>query len=156
MADHLVNFFQDSFFQDSFFQNNETALLILGVFSVVSFFITLAIIPWLVLQLPKDYFAHSRRFAITTRKFPAGIHFLFLLLKNLFGLVIIVLGILMLVIPGQGLLTIVIGLVLIDFPGKYRLQRSLIMRKPLLKTVNWLRERGHEPPLEFGDSTHLD
>lgn len=135
----------------NFIQDNEVLLISLGVFSLVCFLATLAIIPALVVRLPQDYFAHPSRYAMVARKFPGAIHYVILLLKNLLGVVIIVLGILMLVIPGQGLLTIVIGLILIDFPGKYRLQRSLVRRKPVLKSVNWLRKRGGKPPLEFDD-----
>lgn len=61
-------------------------------------------------------------------------------------------GLLLLVIPGQGVLTMVIGLILIDFPGKYHLERGLMQRKHVLKTVNWLCARRQEPPLDFGNS----
>ncbi len=137
----------------SFLQENETFLWVLGIFSAVSFLATLAVIPWLVVRLPADYFAKPTRYPLITRKLPGGMHYVVLLLKNLFGALIIALGVVMLVIPGQGLLTIVIGLILLDFPGKYRLQRNLIQRKPVLKSVNWLRERGERAPLEFGDHT---
>ncbi len=121
--------------------------------SAVSFLATLAVIPWLVVRLPADYFAKPTRYPLITRKLPGGMHYVVLLLKNLFGVLIVALGVVMLVIPGQGLLTIVIGLILLDFPGKYRLQRNLIQRKPVLKSVNWLRERGEQAPLMFGDHT---
>lgn len=124
----------------------------LGLFSVVCFFVTLAIIPWLVVKIPHDYFVENRRTAPVSGKLPFGIRIVVLVLKNCLGLVIIALGIIMLVIPGQGVLTMVIGLILIDFPGKYHLERSLMQRKRVLQTVNWLRARGQKPPLEFGNS----
>ena len=43
---------------------------------------------------------------------------LLLIAKNLLGFVLIVAGIAMLVLPGQGLLTIVVGVVLMNFPGR--------------------------------------
>ena len=44
----------------------------------------------------------------------------------------------MLVAPGQGLLTMVVGLLLVDFPGKYRLERWLVTRQQVWRSINWL------------------
>lgn len=143
--------FQDFRHLLDFIQDNEFLLWALGIFSVVTFLATLAFIPWLAVRLPKDYFAKPRRDGLVMRNLPAGMRILLLLLKNLLGVLIVVLGIVMLVIPGQGVLTIVIGLVLIDFPGKYRLQRNLIQHRPVLNSVNWLRQRSGREPLQFKD-----
>lgn len=121
----------------------------LGIISVLGFFGTLALIPWIVLRLPADYFAKPRRDSLISHRLPTWLRLLLLTVKNLLGVVVVLLGIVMLVIPGQGLLTILIGLTLIDFPGKYALQRKLIQRKPVLRSVNWLRERKQKPPLRF-------
>ena len=52
----------------------------------------------------------------------------------------------MLVTPGQGVLTIVVGMLLFDFPGKFRLERWLVTRPTVWRSINWLRERaGREP-----------
>jgi len=59
----------------------------------------------------------------------------------------LVAGIAMLVLPGQGVLTIVIGIMLLDFPGKYRFERSLAARRPVLRSINWLRRRANRPLL---------
>jgi hypothetical protein len=59
--------------------------------------------------------------------------------------VLVVAGLVMLVVPGQGLLTIVVGLMLLDFPGKYRLERWLATRPKVWQSINWLRRRaGYE------------
>ena len=55
----------------------------------------------------------------------------------------------MLFIPGQGLLTIAIGLLLVDFPGKYRLERWLISRRPIIRVVNWMRRRAGRTEIRF-------
>ncbi len=66
--------------------------------------------------------------------------------KNLLGGVLVVLGLVMLLTPGQGLLTLLIGLMLMNFPGKYRLERWLVTRPGVLRALNWLRARqGHQP-----------
>ncbi|MBL4573894.1 MAG: hypothetical protein JKY86_12590, partial [Gammaproteobacteria bacterium] len=113
----------------------------------VSFLATLIIIPWIVLRIPADYFSKPRRVSLVSRSAHPSLKILVFIVKNLFGVAVMLLGIAMLVLPGQGLLTISIGLVLIDFPRKYRLQRWLISREPVFKSANWLREKGGKKPL---------
>ena len=134
----------------SYIQENENLLLILGIVSIVSFLATLLIIPWIVLRIPFDYFSKPSRVSLVASDAHPSIKIIVLITKNLFGLAVIVLGIAMLVFPGQGLLTILIGVILIDFPGKYGFQRWLISREPVFKSVNWLRERGGKEPLQVG------
>ncbi|GJM13400.1 MAG: hypothetical protein DHS20C12_18030 [Pseudohongiella sp.] len=131
----------------SYFQDNESLLLMLGIASVVSFLATLVIIPWIVLRIPSDYFSEPRRVSLVSSRAHPSLRIIVFIAKNLIGVAIVLLGIAMLVLPGQGLLTVLIGVVLIDFPGKYRFQRWLISRKPVLRSANWLRERGDKKPL---------
>lgn len=133
----------------SLVQENESLLLILGVASVVIFLLSLALIPWIILRIPADYFAQPQRRSLVPQNLHPSIRILLLLLKNAVGLIIVLLGIAMLVLPGQGLLAILIGVALLDFPKKYQLQRWLISRGPVLKSANWLREKGNKPPLEM-------
>ena len=84
---------------------------------------------------------------------PSGKHrhplvrFLFLAIKNLVGIFLILIGIAMLVLPGQGLLTIFLGIILVDIRGKYRLERWLVGKRPVLRSINWLRRRAGHPAL---------
>tara|TARA_R110002073_G_scaffold54812_1_gene140923 strand:- start:78 stop:485 length:408 start_codon:yes stop_codon:yes gene_type:complete len=133
----------------SFMQGNENLLLLLGIVSVVGFFVTLAVIPWILLRIPADYFSTPRRESIVSSKAHPSVRILVLIVKNLFGVAIVLLGIAMLILPGQGLLTILIGAILIDFPGKYRFQRWLLSRQPVLKSANWLRKKGDKEPLSI-------
>jgi hypothetical protein len=71
-----------------------------------------------------------------------------LVVKNVIGAVLLVAGLVMLVVPGQGLLTIAVGLMLVDFPGKFRLERWLATRRPVWKAINWLRARAGREALE--------
>ena len=71
-----------------------------------------------------------------------------LIIKNLIGYVLIIGGILMLVLPGQGLFTIFIGLMMSNYPGKYFIERKFIAIPSVLKTINWLRKRSNQEPLE--------
>jgi hypothetical protein len=71
------------------------------------------------------------------------------LVKNLLGVVFILLGLAMLVLPGQGLLTLLIGVLLLNFPGKYRFERWLIQRPSIFRAVAWLRQRAGREQLEI-------
>jgi hypothetical protein len=62
--------------------------------------------------------------------------------------VLLVGGLLMLLMPGQGLLTIAVAVMLLDFPGKFRLQRWLVKRESVWRTINWLRNRAKRQPLK--------
>jgi hypothetical protein len=74
-----------------------------------------------------------------------------LIVKNLAGFVLIVLGAVMALpgIPGQGFLTMIIGLTLVDFPGKRSLEERILRRPWVLQAINRLRARFARPPLEF-------
>jgi hypothetical protein len=64
-----------------------------------------------------------------------------LIAKNVLGIVLVIAGVLMLLVPGQGLLTIVAGLILLDFPGKFDLERRLATQRHVWRSINWLRKR---------------
>lgn len=132
-----------------FFQFHETAILWLTGLSLVTFVGTLVIVPLLVARIPSDYFAHAKRHRTPWAAHHPFVRGALLFAKNLAGYVFILAGIVMLVLPGQGLLTIFIGVMLLDFPGKYRFERWLATRRPVAKSVNWLRKRAKRPPLDL-------
>ncbi|MGB5455428.1 MAG: PGPGW domain-containing protein [Gammaproteobacteria bacterium] len=131
------------------FTISESTLWYLAVFSTISFFGTLMAIPVLVIRIPEDYFSGNRRhrWEPWAHEHPV-IRWTLLITKNLLGYIFIMLGIAMLVLPGQGILTILIGVMFINFPGKYRLERWVVMRPPVLKTINKLRQRAGHVPLK--------
>ncbi len=133
-------------------ENNDSLLLIIAGISVLGFLCSLALVPWVVVRIPADYFSQSHRVPATGKGQPAPLRWLLILLKNLIGLVVSVLGIAMLILPGQGLLTLLIGILLIDFPGKYKLERWIISRRLVFSSVNWLRKRGQKDPLQLQES----
>lgn len=103
---------------------------------------------WAVVHLPTDYFTRKERRPSSVWEKYAVLRPLYLIAKNLLGFVLLVAGIAMLVLPGQGLLTIVIGVILMDFPGKFRLERWLATRRPVWRSLNWLRKRARRPELQ--------
>ena len=80
------------------------------------------------------------------------LHGLFKALKNLAGLGIIVSGLAMLVLPGQGVLTMLIGLTLLDFPGKRRLEIWFLRRSSILNGINRIRKKARRAPLILPNS----
>jgi hypothetical protein len=98
-------------------------------------------------RLPEDYFVMGRMTRRGVRH--PGVHVSLVLLKNCLGVLLVIAGIAMLVLPGQGVLTLLIGVLLIDFPGKFQLERWLISRNGVLQSVNWLRARSNRPPLRL-------
>jgi hypothetical protein len=69
-------------------------------------------------------------------------------LKNLLGAALVVLGLIMSVpgMPGPGIITIVLGLMLLDFPEKRRWARWVMSRLPILRAANRLRRKYGKPP----------
>jgi hypothetical protein len=126
-------------------ETHQTVLGWLGLLSLLTFFGTLLIVPVLVVRLPQDYL-HADKKAVRN---PYGSWWWPIqILKNLFGIALVLAGLAMLVLPGQGLLTIFIGLSLVNFPGKPRLLRKMVRQKRIMHSINWLRQKFDHPPLD--------
>ena len=96
--------------------------------------------------IPSDYFIDKKSSKFKS-KFPIT-WLVSMIIKNLIGYVLIIGGILMLVLPGQGLFTIFIGLMMSNYPGKYSIERKFIAIPSVLKTINWLRKKSNQDPLK--------
>ena len=121
-------------------------------FSVVLFLGSLLAIPWLVARIPADYFLPRSDGENEFRlKHPIA-SLMWRFLKNLLGGVLLLAGVLMLILPGQGLLTILLGIMLIDFPGKRRLELLIIRRPAIYRVVSWIRRRSGRDELQFPES----
>jgi hypothetical protein len=127
----------------SFFQDNAAVLGWLFIVSLVMFFGTLLLLPVVVAMLPADYFVRRRE-----DRWPKTLlGSMGLILKNVLGLVFVVMGIVMLFSPGQGVLTILVGIMLLNFPGKRRLEFWLVRKPTVAKALNWIRRKAKRPPL---------
>jgi hypothetical protein len=98
-----------------------------------------------IVRMPADYLtaSHQRERG----------HWSARILKNIAGIILILLGILMSIpgVPGQGFLTVLIGLMLTDFPGKRRLELWIVHRPGVLPAINKFRARYDKPPLVIDD-----
>lgn len=126
---------------------SQQVLTWLAGISLITFLASLMLIPWLIIRLPADYFVDKKRHISKLHQHDPGIYVLVRALKNLFGMVLIAAGILMLVIPGQGILAILVGIGLTDFPGKFRLERWFAKQPAIFKSMNWIRQKRDKPPL---------
>ena len=134
-------------------KSHEAAVWWIACGSLLMFLSAPILVPLLVARIPSDYFVRREHGEKKRAARHGVVRWVLLIGRNLLGYVFIVAGILMLVTPGQGMLTILIGLTLVNFPRKYRLERWIVSRRPVLRSVNWLRRRAGRPPLSLeGDS----
>jgi hypothetical protein len=116
-------------------------------FFVASSLLSLAAVTAVLVALPADYFRDDAAPAEWPRS--TLLRWAWKIAKNILGLALIALGLLMSVpgVPGQGLLTMVIGLILLDFPGKRALERRVVARPAVLGAINRVRARFGRPPM---------
>lgn len=115
---------------------------------VVTFVISLAIVSVIMVKIPANYFRTDYSPEFLSGRHPA-IRLLGIVGKNILGVLLVALGIVMSVpgVPGQGLLTILLGVMLLDFPGRRSLELRLVSRPAVFKTINKLRHRFGKPNL---------
>ena len=143
--------FVNSFIQ--WFSEHPEILMGLGISSIFIFLLSILGISWFVANIPEDYFLESKRKSTKWHEQKPILRLAVIFGKNIIGLLLIIGGLLMLVLPGQGLLTIVTGLLLINYPGKYRLERKLVSKPSIFRTLNWIRIKANKPPLKI-NATH--
>jgi hypothetical protein len=125
----------------------ETWAAAAGVLSLATLAGAAALLPWVVASLSEDHFVRSRAERRADRSEWAPRRVLAVVLRNVLGGLLLLAGIVMLFVPGQGLLTIVIALLVMDFPGKFRVEQALVRRRWLLRALNRLRAAAGRPPL---------
>ena len=129
---------------------NSDLLFLLGSLSIFILIISVFMMVLIISFLPEDYFKSENRSLISSvqnSRYPL-LKLLVLITKNFFGVLLLLSGILMLVLPGQGILTIITGLVFMDYPGKYKFERKLLRQKGVINSINWIRSRLSKPSLK--------
>ena len=128
-------------------EENQHLLMWMGLGSLAVFVVSLLSLPWLVAQIPEDYFVPKKRRPTQWKTKRPVTRLVTLISKNLLGYVLLLGGIMMLFLPGQGILTMVAGILLIDYPGKFALERKVANTPAIFKGLNWLRAKAKKPPL---------
>src|SRR5690242_10324080 len=82
--------------------------------SLVTLLSGVIIVPWLIVRIPRDYFAHGRPPRGRRKTLHPLLRFVVLASKNAFGILLVVAGVIMLFVPGPGIVSILAGLALVD------------------------------------------
>ncbi|MBX3125576.1 MAG: hypothetical protein KF718_02630 [Polyangiaceae bacterium] len=127
-----------------------TTLGALSVGSVVLFVGSLLAMPWLVTRIPTDYFARTGSEPPPSLLKRPWARVGWRVLRNVMGGCMLLAGIAMLVLPGQGILTIVVSLMLLEFPNKRRVLRRLLARRRVRSALDSIRRRAGREPLDLG------
>ncbi|MEY3015227.1 MAG: hypothetical protein RIT45_3962 [Pseudomonadota bacterium] len=124
-----------------------TVLGVLAGSSVLLFVLSLAGVPFFLARLPEDWLTRDERqqLGLPSRRGPLG--WLLWILRNAVGIFLLLAGVAMLVLPGQGLLTMLVGVLLTDVPGKHRVERWIAGRPWMLRAIDAIRARAGAPPL---------
>ena len=133
-----------------FFERYTTEIAVLAGFSVLLFFLALFGLPRIIIAMPANYFVRPKKHRLDRYGHPV-VTAILLAAKNILGLVFIIIGIVLLFMPGQGLLAIFAGIMLLNFPGKRRLELAIICRPSIRRVIGWIRSRAKKPPLILPD-----
>lgn len=118
--------------------------------SAAMFLTSLLALPILVTRMRADYFVRPRPVRRERAHPLLGISLF--LARNVLGGLLLLAGVAMLVLPGQGVLTILIALTLIDFPGKRALELRIVRQPGVRRAIDWIRRRAGKPALELPGS----
>ena len=121
----------------------------LAVVSMLLFLLSLFLIPLMLMRIPEDYFIRHAKLSEKGKSPKSILKILLLIIRNLCGWLLMLSGIAMLLLPGQGILTILISLTLIDFPYKRKFEYYVISRPLVIKNINRLRKKWGVAPLRL-------
>lgn len=115
--------------------------------SVLLFLGSLIVMPVLIARMSSTYFVSRELPEESWRRQHSVTRFTVLILKNVVGAILLLAGVAMLVLPGQGIVTILVGISLLNFPGKRRLELRIVRLPTVLRAIQWIRARAGRPPL---------
>ena len=115
------------------------------VLSIIMIVLAMLIIPIRIILLPQDYLLKKDDRTPFLTKLANKPYLIF---KNLLGILLILAGIAMLILPGQGVIVLIIGLSLMNIPAKHRLMLRMMGHPRILRAINRLRSRANKPQLE--------
>lgn len=119
----------------------------IGVVSVLLFVLSLFILRCVIVRLPDDYFLNDS--STINKRSGSLINLACRVTKNLFGFLLIICGIILLFIPGQGLVTIVLGVWMMDLPWIIKIKRKFVYSGLVKRTLNWFRSKNGIPLFKF-------
>ncbi len=104
----------------------------------VLMFVGSIVLMWVIIvRLPVDYLNRQYRTDFA-RQHPLA-RVITVIVKNSLGLMLVIMGLVMLLTPGQGVLSIFLGITLMDFPGKRTLIRRMLGGRRMFRMINQIR-----------------
>ena len=131
----------------AFYEDHQVFLGLMAGLSLAMFIVSLLSLPLLLSLIPVDYFKDPEPYKDHHIFRHPVLRLVMIGIKNVAGWILILAGIAMLVLPGQGILTIVMGMLLISFPGKRKFERSLVSNPKVLRSINWFRKKRNKEGL---------
>ena len=115
--------------------------------SLLLFVGSLIAMPLLVARIRADYFVASDPDTDSwLGRHPAS-RITARVIKNALGVVLLLAGLAMMVLPGQGIITVLVALSLLEFPGKRALELRLVREPHINRSINWIRQKTGRRPL---------
>ena len=139
MGDWLMQFVPEMTWQNA---------IVGTVLFIVTFAGSSALVSFVLVRLPATFFhpSHDRDILVDRHHV---VRWSGIIIKNVVGLVLLLMGILMSIpgVPGPGVVTILFGIALLDFPGKRWLEYKIVSRPKIFRAINALRRKFDRPPL---------
>jgi len=132
-----------------FMETHNELIIWVSSISFALFVGTLISIPFIIVKLPSDYFIKDKNLA---RRFCQNKPLLGVIIigfKNIFGLIFLLMGFIMLFIPGQGILTMLIGYSMLDFLNKRKLIYKIARRPSIYNFINKTRKKYDKEPIRL-------
>ena len=106
-----------------------------------------ALIFFAIGRMSPDYFVRDKASMGNWHQRHPALRWIGFLIKNFLGVILVLMGLAMLVLPGQGILTLLIGISLLDFPGKRNLERKIVRTPTVHRAMDAIRRRAGQPSL---------
>ncbi|WP_394827100.1 PGPGW domain-containing protein [Pendulispora albinea] len=113
--------------------------VLLGAASVIMVVVGMIGVKLFVVRVPADYFV-----APPPRRSPLA-----RVVRTVLGVILVLAGVVMLVLPGQGVLTIVVGLLVLELPIQHKVAGWLVARPAVARVIETWRRRAGRPPLQM-------
>lgn len=124
-----------------------------AIFSFLTVILPLTIGPVVLSRLPADYFGPHRDAERAVSRHPY-LRFALSLVRNVLGAALVLFGLVLTVLPGQGIITVLAGLTLMDFRAKRRWIRRVLRRRPVRTSVDWMRRKMGSEPFLIEEEPH--
>ena len=132
-----------------FMETHNELIIWVSSISFALFVGTLISIPFIIVKLPSDYFIKDKNLARRFCQDKPLLGVIIIGFKNIFGLIFLLMGFIMLFIPGQGILTMLIGYSMLDFVSMRGPVYKIVRRPSVYQFINRIREKKDKEPIEL-------